>query len=277
MRFEKFLLEGSNYEGSSGRVKSLSEDEFIKLLTTKCKNAIKSMESGNYIYRGDRNQGIFFEGNGALSTRLSRNTSNYYTLWMDNHPQWSQFPKRSKSFICTNDEYYASGFGNNMKIVIPFDGVDIGVCSNNDLWDSFPQTMKNGLSYSMDDFNNMVESFINMVLGTYNNRYDGSWSEYKKVIEKVDKDYDMEHIIRTTEYQGSVSDFSQLVKKHGSLMKTLEELMSPKSNDFSLVKNPAHLPADNHELWMEGPILMVSRYELGKTFYNWMYDKGIIK
>lgn len=278
MRFEKFLLEGSNYEGSSGRVKSLSEDEFIKLLTTKCKHSIDAMSKGQYIYRGDKNQGIFFEGNGTLNTRLSRNTSNYYTLWMDNHPQWSQYPKRSKSFICTNDKGYARGFGNDMKIVIPFDGVDIGVCSRHDLWSSFLMVMKDGLSYSMDDFNDTVEIFISTVLGDSGYQsYDGSWSEYKKVIEKVDKDYDIDHIIRVTEYKDSIGDLGKLVKKYGSFMKTLEELMSPKLNNFSLIKNPNYLPTDEREIWMEGPILMVSEYGLGKTLYSWMYDLGIVK
>jgi len=74
-------------------------------------------------------------------TRTSANTQNYYTLWMDNSEDWADYPKRSKSLICTNDLSNTANYGDSY-IIIPEDNAKIGICPGEDLWYSFPAQLK---------------------------------------------------------------------------------------------------------------------------------------
>ncbi len=69
----------------------------------------------------------------ASGTRKSENTWNYYTLLIDNSPYYQNWPKRSKSLICTTDFMEATGYGNVMAL-IPEDGAKIGVVPASDMW-----------------------------------------------------------------------------------------------------------------------------------------------
>lgn len=75
-------------------------------------------------------------------TRNSANTSNHYTVWMDNDPAWGEFPKRSSSIICStsrNVEGYGSLSGGKNYSVWPIEpGARFGVCPDYDIWNSGP-------------------------------------------------------------------------------------------------------------------------------------------
>ena len=62
--------------------------------------------------------------------RFSRDNINNYTLMMDNSKKWSEFPKRSKAFICSS--HFFSKF-----YVIPVDASKWGICSKDDIFYSF--------------------------------------------------------------------------------------------------------------------------------------------
>lgn len=66
--------------------------------------------------------------------RKSHNTENYYTLYIDNAPEWSMFPKRE--IICTTSKTHSSWYGSTY-VVVPFDGAKFGVCPDMDIWDTF--------------------------------------------------------------------------------------------------------------------------------------------
>lgn len=192
MRLEKYLNEKTYYEDASGRVQEIDIETWIKLAKENCMDAIgTALKHDGEIWRGDYNKGIFFKGDASVSTRRSRNTSNYYTLWMDNHSSWSKFPKRSKSFICCTDKSYADGYGSNLKLILPYNGVKIGVCSGDDLWNSFPN-IRSGLG-DASDFNYILQTFINIILTDSKDMFDNSvyydtdWSTFKKAIKQVDE------------------------------------------------------------------------------------------
>jgi hypothetical protein len=106
------------------------------------------LEEDEPIYRGDRNAGFkdqldkhgFALVDTSATERQSQNTSNYYTVILDNMPGREDFPKRSRSFICsTNQERslsYASYDPARLLRVIPFDGVKIGAVNRGDMWDT---------------------------------------------------------------------------------------------------------------------------------------------
>lgn len=71
--------------------------------------------------------------------RKSQNTSNHYTQLLSNCPYMRGFPQRNKSIICSTSSSIARGYGggyNNLFAIIPYDNVEIGVCPEDDLWDT---------------------------------------------------------------------------------------------------------------------------------------------
>lgn len=82
----------------------LDVDELKSVLTKNCSQNIKEMaQTKKYIYRGEVSEDALFYSTwlGGQSGRVSRNTTNYYTLFMDNLDEWNAYPKRNESMICT--------------------------------------------------------------------------------------------------------------------------------------------------------------------------------
>ncbi len=103
-----------------------------------CKDALWMLEHDRPIWRGDsgfKGEKIPFVVDPEQSERASENTSNYYTLLIDNNPYNEQIgmPKRSKSLICSTVSSTSRGYG-TLFAVIPFDGVKIGCVNNRDMW-----------------------------------------------------------------------------------------------------------------------------------------------
>jgi hypothetical protein len=114
-------------------------DELLELLNEHCSQAVESHLSadGGQIWRGIRRQissGIYNPGSGE---RQSENTSNFYTKLFDSNPANSNFPKRSKSFICSTNYYTARSYGRDGATfaVFPFNNSKIGCVNSNDIWD----------------------------------------------------------------------------------------------------------------------------------------------
>ena len=92
----------------------------------------------NPIYRGQggSNPLLYFDSS-MSDKRKSKNTYNFYTVVIDEDPRWKDFPKRSKSMICTTDRGMANMFG-TVYYVIPLElDKNIGVCPDEDIWWSF--------------------------------------------------------------------------------------------------------------------------------------------
>ena len=124
MRLENYLI-----EEKLDRTKEVSLD-FALDFAKKNKDFLK----GSPIYRGLRNNiSLYAFVEPEKYTRVSANTENYYTLMIDNSPNWEGYPKRSKSIICSSSKSGASGYGNVYR-VIPKNGAKIGVCSSDDFW-----------------------------------------------------------------------------------------------------------------------------------------------
>lgn len=134
LTFKQFLAEDT-YEGAS-RVTELDLEEAIELIEKNCGDYLKSPGRG-HIFRGFKRLGNAWIGDSNTgSPRVSANTFNYYTLWMDNHPSWAGFPKRSRSFICSESDELAVEFG-KVYMIFPYDDAKLAACPENDLWISF--------------------------------------------------------------------------------------------------------------------------------------------
>jgi hypothetical protein len=102
-----------------------------------CSDAIAAAKTNHIIYKGMtlNDTGEIWLTNPALRERKSRNTKNYYTLMFDNLPSWRDYPKRSRSLICSSNKRVAGNYG-DIYVILPFNGAKIAVCPANDIWDS---------------------------------------------------------------------------------------------------------------------------------------------
>jgi hypothetical protein len=139
INFKQFLYEAA--VSKTPQYVGVDVDKALALLNTHCKNALWMLKENKPIYRGDEKGSEKTDKTGfavvdtTATERQSQNTSNYYTVILDNHPDRQDFPKRSRSFIASTDKSYASTYGwGDVMIIIPADDAKIGVVGHDDMW-----------------------------------------------------------------------------------------------------------------------------------------------
>lgn len=126
--------------------KKVKTKKAVAMLNKYCKDAIWMLQKNKPFYRGEKGMAKDLAKAGFLTVdpskteRASQNTSNYYTVLLDNNPLMKGFPKRSRSFIGTTDRWnadsYSSSYSGARFVMIPFDGVKIGAVNDDDMWDT---------------------------------------------------------------------------------------------------------------------------------------------
>jgi len=163
--FKQFLLDDTR----KSRTQVVDVDTFIKWAT---KNSLRYLSGKQFLYRGgsgDAARGLRL-GNAAgegITPRESANTHNNYTLWIDNHPSFDGWPKRSLSFIGTDDRDVADGFGGAALLVLS-DNAKVGYCGVNDLW----ETELAPIGITIEELNGMTQSIIDKRIKTYDELVD---------------------------------------------------------------------------------------------------------
>lgn len=135
--FKFFLMtEAGNFKRSE-----MGAEEFVDMLKRSATGWLDIVKQRKHIpiWRGDSNhRGTLSFGDSNNFTRSAANTANWYALWIDNSRKWSDFPKRTKSYICTNSYSTADGYG-DVHVVIPLNNAHIGVVPSDDMWFGFKQ------------------------------------------------------------------------------------------------------------------------------------------
>lgn len=242
-------------------------------------------------------------GDSTQGTRSSRNTNNLYTLIIDNHPSWSKYPKRSKSFICGNGQNYhhVSGYGDSVFIVIPENNTTIGACRGDDIWESFPKALNffkrlttTEATY-IDDVNNVINRFISVFcFGDHRRMSIGNQATYSsllKLIQKTDKE--MKNYIegKDISFPDEVNKFADewqdyyygntlkesityIMGTYGSFENCIFEIYNPVKNGFELAneKNIKEFNRKPQELWFAGRAVFVNQNNF-KQFWTYI-DKN---
>jgi len=239
MRLESYLL-------TEGRTKSISRDVALDLVRKNCKQMIKTKFKTEF-YRGIDGAIDFGVIDPSKFTRKSRNTTNYYTLMIDNLPSWKAYPKRSKSIICSTDREMASRYssGQNALRVIPYDGTTIGVCSGVDIWWSFDTT-----SGPLFLLNNKIDGILKQLEG-FNASNELKWKNLVSLMSDADK---LKDTIRT--------NIGEWEKSNKPLLSVLESMINPKKNGFKIAKIGDSLPRDR-EVWTDSICVLISSGEYG--------------
>lgn len=123
--FKQFLDEGR------GVPKSV--DQFIEWAD---KNCSEYMNGKVHLFRGfTSGSSPILIGNsvGEKPRKSVGDIPNNYTLWIDNHPRFKGFPKRSRSFIASTSTSKAQDFGKPYMMFCP-DDVKIAQVLDADIW-----------------------------------------------------------------------------------------------------------------------------------------------
>ncbi|AUZ94865.1 hypothetical protein FDI40_gp053 [Agrobacterium phage Atu_ph07] len=194
----------------------------------------------NPIYRGMKDTGAYVLGTGNEISRRSANTENYYTLIVDADPAWSNYPKRSKSFICSTSLNRSIGYG-SLYVVIPLEHQSIGVCSEIDFWESFGDPSPADINSALYDLSRET----GIPLSSSNS------SALKDDLDKISKSLVTHQNIKIP-YDIDYIGF----RRGDNLWKAYADFMEPSKNGFTITNDVASIP-DNREVWMSGNVLFI--------------------
>lgn len=239
------------------RAQVLNFDQALMFAKDHCKYLKK--RGGTGIYRGNfkTNQYLLYTPENSQA-RMSANTQNYMTLLMDNLPSWSLYPKRSKGLICSTNIRTAKDYGSNTYHVIPSDGTSIGVCSDVDVWDSFPNVDDKLHWNDVSTFNYNLEDLCDELGYKLD---ESNWQNFSNTLKKITpldaKEYSKKYSkseIRQNLWK-ILESFESSSEKN--LLDFIAKIVDPKLNKFSLMKAGTIIP-QNREVWMSGPTLFIS-------------------
>lgn len=169
------------------RTKSV-DSEKLKSLLKDYSSALSKAAIGNYIFRGvpdTKSVKQWYLAKPSTQRRKSANTNEIYNTMIDFLPSWEDWPKRSRSLICSNNAGDASNFGEFLCLVLPKNGSRVCQASDSDFWGSFPYLKKRTGIEMMDDFN----SYMELLFGATGNgkaAYSSEYYDSNKVIEMFD-------------------------------------------------------------------------------------------
>lgn len=229
--------------------KRMNEEQIIEWCE---ENASAFMKNGKAIFRG-----TFDDLTGLLDTRglkrSSANSYNYYNLWIDNHPTWIGYPKRSQSLICSTDFDSAENFG-SVYLIIPKDNTPIGVCPEHDMWGSFndiSHIMPNG---DLNDFMHVMRAAL-PTGGTFN-----TWAELTRALKRT-----------TIEWSGKTNSLKNFMVDTDceNLWDLFEEVFDPESNSFTLSNSSNFSGLPNREVWVSGDIMQIELHQTSDALMDY--------
>jgi hypothetical protein len=237
-------------EASVTPIKSTPLDlqEAIEVVKKNCSDSLWMFESKTPIWRGEKQQDSILGKDGVAivdttkSERKSAAMSNWYTLIIDNHPRYKNYPKRSQSLICANNIETAKEYGPPMAI-IPFNDAKIGVVNAPDIWDKsiVMGNERTGL-VSANSYFNMLRKF-----GLSDTNWQ-SFIDFDKKLKTDEKFRDsVEYGVKGSPIESLLGDFVNKVRK---IYDNLEfELLTPKQYEKRSTTSP------KTEMWIGGKVL----------------------
>ena len=239
--------------------KPITQHIFNNYASGPYKNNIKhTYENGRVLLRGSHNEKLIHNAISLYgfsdSERKSANTSNMYNAIVSSGilDSWEKYPKRNTSFICTIEGRISA-----------------------------LSVLKRLGFEAMDDFNSILELFIDIVmnddsvntLGTQSTEYiRNEIVKCSNKIRKLGSQKLLEHVKSELQKNDDVWGHGELIlnltndiikNSDGTsldFIKYLDDIMSPATNDFKLVDYTQITETGRRELWFSGNALFVSDF-----------------
>jgi len=236
------MIEMKSILSEISRSKQLRKPMFFNaLLRGKFTSAYHKTLESQHIFRGIRGSAYYpyWVVQPSKTYRTSKNTNNFYTGLLDKLPSWSEYPKRSRSVICTTGYDAAQAFGNVLQ-VFPQNGAKIGICSMDDFWASFP-FVKNRIGiYAMDEFNSIFTNiFREIYFPLGRDSRDLTEETYNDFFETLNEKVSKEKMFNQIEidfWGDNKSSFINDIEQNfnGDWEEYFDGLLNPESNRFEL-------------------------------------------
>ncbi len=203
------------------------------------------------LFRGIPITDDFAFGDSSKLNRKSAYAGNYYTIIIDNFlPEWKTYPKRSKSFICSNDSAMAGSYGNTYK-VYPVGDPIVGVCPKHDFQISFGPA----IIWQLEPIFRLISLLL-----FKSDQYNDSYSNIERSIVESDKNWDI--LTNNINFNSAILQYLGVSSaKFDSFSELLAYVFSPSRNDFNCVKLSQlkkYVDRDDpREIWFSGPSYFV--------------------
>jgi hypothetical protein len=237
------------------RSKVIDRNQAINIITEKCYNFSRN---GISIYRGMLNNDDYLYIKPTDYVRISQNTNNIYTTIIDNSPYWKEYPKRSKSIVCSTNFYTSEQYG-DIYIVIPFNNSNWGVCSSNDIWVSFDY-IRNVLNfYNMEDFNLIIGNMISK------EKLPTDQNELLDILKNINYENIIIDNYSDIEFNNLEKTIYNLLKDYNNLYDLLIDITKPDINKFELMTyDKLNIYKEyyvNNEIWTDSECILI-KYDL---------------
>lgn len=249
--FEKAINKTIEYKS----IESINTSDTIEIIKKYASDALWMLKENRPIYRGsvqafDKIASNVSIADPSKTKRKSSNTKNYYTLIFDNHPEMKDFPKRSRSFIASTDLDKALSYGgqdyDNLYVLIPFNGVKMGIVHSEDIWD-----LRIDLFGENWDLKRANTVFRNLGLT------DNSFNEFIKYEKQINKPGGTSELLKknfAATILGSKDDIDYYTE---NFLKHIFDAYSPKRIGLT-VATTATMPHNlNSEVWIGGKCLVI--------------------
>jgi hypothetical protein len=222
-----------------------------------CPDLFWMLKENKPFYRGMRGGlGVSFVDL-TKTTRKSENTSNWYTEIFDNHFEMEDFPKRSKSLICTTDSDYAHGFGGQVYIVLPVKNAKIGEVLDEDMWEKTIDLFGN--EEGINEMNKHLANIIFLGLKTK----DCSFRLLQKFDRMIkDEDGEVFHRIQNSDEYSGLLDSDEFVNE---FLETILKAYSPHILGLQASTPATYTPYYmEQEVWFDTGAIIVPQDEWEK-------------
>ncbi len=242
----------------------LENSQFREIILQHRDAIAKVHSSDNLILRGMKDTGLIILGDGAKMNRKSKNTSNYYTLVLDNDVRWKDYPKRSQSFICATGTY--SEMYGNLYVVVPLENQPIGICPTKDFWFSFEKFSPDVINIGIQK----IEDETKILIPDDNfEAFKAGMKEAGRELVKMKKTLEAAIDDIESEYFSLARMILKGFKKQGfeigmDLYDWYAGLFDPETNIFDVTNDVTKLP-HTREVWVSGKVLFIDYHKYWHT------------
>lgn len=254
MRFKQFIQEDAYIAPST---REITADDITKFLVSNPKAFAHIKTHGFTLFRGMNveNSEVAQFGDSRIFKRKAANTYNFVNVYLPTVPTWKEFPSRQSAFICSTDKGVPVGYGHAFYVV-PADDARIGVCSADDFWFSFDETL-NEVRLNIDTLNR----FIFMIGDLLKIRFDEhNGLALRRQFSKIDADEieDCFDVMDHSAFKESTFEVARIMKtfKLNTLDKFMDYALDAKFNNFKVANDLGDIPVDR-EAWVSGEVIFI--------------------
>ncbi len=269
-KYDEFILEYDVYfDTRSKPVKMKKGDSVLEEIKKIAPWYLENINEIAPIYRGFQGKRYtryneprkMFTISPSRFERYARNTDNHYIELIDNSHYWTEYPKRSRSIICTTGLEKAGKYGQVYRVIPVLENSKIAVCPKDDVFFSFKylfgklREINNTGFASITDFNDWLNFGFGMPEDV----------DYNYIVDRIQSvmddmeynEYDEEEVNQ------ALRNFTKNLKSGKveitDMVATLDAWMSPDKNGFSLIeynRNSDELP-ENKEVYTSSDCILV--------------------